>query len=255
MALTAGITCNVAWRGPTRGRSCRPCSRPLARAGVPPGRLRGAARQAPRRRGSLPRTGSPTTGRPARSPLARPARDCPLPARRASGRAPGAAGDGQRKWQTVYRDSPTSCPSMSSANLSANTGTCRQRSALGVANAQDVTGINLPVDSQTLYTGQACKQSLMAGRRYVTYVNSRPPVRGIVSVQYQVLSPWPVPAGPRPSGPREGVRPGEGRRARRLAGARAGAGKAAGVAGKARGRTVINSAAVSDGMRGNRRGN
>jgi len=49
-----------------------------------------------------------------RSP-GRPARDCPLPAWRASGRSSRAAGDDQRKWQTVYRDSPTSRPSMSSA--------------------------------------------------------------------------------------------------------------------------------------------
>ena len=83
--------------------------------------------------------------------------------RTASGRAPGAAGDGQRKWQTVYGDLPTSRPSMSSANLPANTSTCRQRSALSAANAQDVAGINLPVDSQTLYTGQACKTIVYSG--------------------------------------------------------------------------------------------
>jgi hypothetical protein len=55
-----------------------------------------------------------------------------------------------------------------------------------------------------------------------------------------------------PAWPREGVRPGEGRRARRLAG---GAGKAAGGGGKARGRTVIKPAAVSYKLRGNWREN
>src|ERR1700722_12742206 len=100
----------------------------------------------------------------------------------------------------------------------------------------------------------------MAGRRSATDVNSWPLVRGLV----QVLTPGSVPPGPCPqprarrpvpAWPREGVRPGEGRRARRLAGGEAGAGKAGGGGGKARGRTVINSAAVSDGMRGNWRGN
>ena len=65
-----------------------------------------------------------------------------------------------------------------------------------------------------------------------------------------VRAPRPVPARPR-----EGVRPGEGRRARRLADGEGRRGKAAGAAGKAQGRTVINSAAVSDGMRGNWREN
>jgi hypothetical protein len=52
--------------------------------------------------------------------------------------------------QTVYRDSRTSRPSMSSANLLANTYTCRQRSALAAANAQDTAELNLPVNSQTV---------------------------------------------------------------------------------------------------------
>ena len=115
--------------------------------------------------------------------------------------------------------------------------------------------LNLPVHSQTDISVKLIKQSSVAGRRCVTYVNSRPPVRGIVSVQCQVLTPWSVPAGPCPPGParsygqvRAGARGG-------WRAARAGAGKAAGAAGKARGRTVINSAAVSDGMRGNWRGN
>jgi|ERR1700677_481050 len=89
----------------------------------------------------------------------------------------------------------------------------------------------------------------MAGRRCVTYVNFWPPVRGIVFVQYQVLTPGPCPqARARPA--REGVRPSEAgeRGGWRLA--RAGTGKAAGGDGKGRGRTVISSAAASEGMPG-----
>src|ERR1700733_8077482 len=93
--------------------------------------------------------------------------------------------------------------------------------------------------------------AICGGRTCVTYVNSLSPVRGIVFVQYQVLAPPGPRSQARACRPREGVRPGDGWCAGRLAGARAGAGKAAGGGGKARGRTVINSAAVSDGMRGN----
>ena len=90
------------------------------------------------------------------------------------------------------------------------------------------------------------KQLSVAGRRCVTYVNSWPLVRGIVSVQYQVLTPLVRARRPSPARPREGVRPGEGRRARRLAGGEGGRGKAAGGGGKARGQTVVNSGSVSD---------
>jgi hypothetical protein len=78
----------------------------------------------------------------------------------------------------------------------------------------------------------------MAARRCVTYVNSLPPVRGIVSVQCQVPAPLVGARRPAPARPREGVRPGEGGRARRPAGGEAGAGKAVGGGGKAQGRTV-----------------
>jgi len=114
-----------------------------------------------------------------------------------------------------------------------------------VADVLDTAEINLPVDSQTCISAKLLKQSWMAGRTCVTYVNSPSVVRGNVSVQYPVLRP-PVRARlPAPARPRKGVRPGEGRRARWLAAARAGAGKAVGGGGKARGRTVINSGAVS----------
>ena len=85
----------------------------------------------------------PRVGRLAAAP-ARPAG--------AEGLWPGSpgAGDGQRKRKTVYRDLRTCRPSMSSASLPANTGTCRQRSALAAANVQDSAGINLPVNSQTV---------------------------------------------------------------------------------------------------------
>jgi hypothetical protein len=157
----------------------------------------------------------------------------------------------------MYIGSLQTCrPSMSSANLPANTGTCRQRSPLSAADLLDTAVINLPVHSQTDISVKLIKQWWMAGRTCVTYVNSLSPVRGNVSVQYPVPAPPPVRARlPAPARSREGVRPGEGRRARRPAAARAGAGKAAGGGGKARGRTVINSGAVSDGMRGNWRGN
>lgn len=122
-------------------------------------------------------------------------------------------------------------------------------------NAQDRAELNPPVDSQTVYTGQACKTLVCDGPEMRAYANPWPLVRGTVSVQCQVLAPlvrarWPAPA--RPS---EGVRPGEGGRARSLAGGAGRRGKAAGAAGKARGRTVINSAAVSYQLRGNWPGN
>ena len=67
-------------------------------------------------------------------------------------------------------------------------------------NAQDTGKLNLPVDSQTDISAKLLKQSSMARRICVTYVNSRPPVRGPVSVRYQVLTPQvrarrPVPNG------------------------------------------------------------
>jgi Protein of unknown function (DUF2637) len=67
--------------------------------------------------------------------------------------------DGQRNWQTVYLGSPTCDPSMSPANLPANTYSCRQRSAVVAVNAQDVAVINLPVDSQTCISAKLLKQS------------------------------------------------------------------------------------------------
>ena len=115
-----------------------------------------------------------------------------------------------------------------------------------MADAQDTAVINLPVNSQTDISVKLIKQSSVAGRTCVTYVNSLSLVRGNVSAQYQVPAPPVRARRPAPARPREGVRPGEGRRARRPAGGEAGAGKAAGAAGKARGRTVINSGAVSD---------
>ena len=109
------------------------------------------ARQAPRRRGSLPgRARRPRAGRSRRGRL--------LSARRAAGRVPRDGRDGQRNWQTVYPGSRTSDPSTSPANLPANTGSCRQRSPLSAADTQDVAGINLPVDSQTGISAQLLKQ-------------------------------------------------------------------------------------------------
>jgi hypothetical protein len=145
---------------------------------------RAAARQSPGRRGNLPGTGSPATGRPGPGqPAHRPAPACPAAV--AEGRRPGSRGlgrDGQQKWQTVYPGSRTCHRAAPPANTGTNTGTCRQRPPLSVADVQDTARINLPVHSQTDISVKLIKQSSVAGRRCVTYVNSRPPVRGIVSV-------------------------------------------------------------------------
>ena len=99
-----------------------------------------------------------------------------------------------------------------------------------MTDALDTAEINLPVDSQTDISAKLLKQSLMAGRRCVTDVSSWPPVRGLVSVQCQVLTPLVRARRPVPARPREGVRPGEGRRARRLAGGEGRRGKGGGAA-------------------------
>jgi hypothetical protein len=141
---------------PTRLPPNRCASSAWARASAPgpvaaEGR-RAAARQAPRRRGNLPvRALRPRAVglRPApRSAGSRRGRL--LPARRAAAWVPRGSKDGQRIWQTVYPGSRTCHPSMSPANLPANTYSCRQRSAVAAVNAQDVAVINLRVDSQTV---------------------------------------------------------------------------------------------------------
>jgi hypothetical protein len=192
MALRQGS--HATWPGGGRGgRSCRRCSRLLARAVVPPGGRRGAARQVPRRRGSLPGTGSPVTGRLARSPARSAGMGLPAAGAERLRPLPGAQ-DGQRKWQTVYPGSRTFAPSMSPANPLANTYSCRHRSPISVADLLDRAVINLPVDSQTCISAKLLKQSWMAGRTCVTYVNSLSVVRGNVSVQH----PVPGPPGPCP---------------------------------------------------------
>jgi hypothetical protein len=168
----------------------------------------------------------PGAGRFPASPLSRPAR-C-----RSGGPSagfPGLGRDGQRNWQTVYRGSRTCGRSSSSANVYSFSSTCRQRSPLSVADALDTARINLPVDSQTDISAKLLKQSSVAGRGCVTYVNSWPPVRGPVSVRYQVLAPWSVPARCQP-----GVRPGEGSRGRRREGSERRRGKGGRGGGKKR---------------------
>jgi hypothetical protein len=158
---------------------------PSPRRPAPPGprsagRLPNVARLDRHREGvATYRDGLAAHGPAGRSPPARPARD------------------GQRKWQTVYPGSRTCDPSMSPANLLANTYSCRHRSPISVADVLDTAVINLPVDSQTCISAKLLKQSLMAGRTCVTYVNSLSVVRGNVSVQYQVPAPRSVPACPR----------------------------------------------------------
>ena len=70
-----------------------------------------------------------------------------------------------------------------------------------MADLLDTAGINLPVDSQTHIQAKPVKQSWMAGRTCVTYVNSLSLVRGNVSVQYPGSRPPSVPACPRLPGP------------------------------------------------------
>jgi hypothetical protein len=200
-------------RAPGRPRPAdhpRRAARPARR--LQPGRLRAVA-PAPRRRG--PAAGN-LPGRLTPAPLPAPA----PPGLRSAGRLPGVARldrhregvatyrdgladcgpagrspparparDGQRKWQTVYPGSRTCAPSTSPANLLANTYSCRHRSPISVADVLDTAEINLPVDSQTCISAKLLKQSWMAGRTCVTYVNSPSVVRGNVSVQYPVLRP------------------------------------------------------------------
>ena len=61
-----------------------------------------------------------------------------------------------RSLQTCRRSAP-------SANTYSNTYPCRQGRVSAAANAQDTARINLPVDSQTIYTGQACKTIIHGG--------------------------------------------------------------------------------------------
>ena len=122
----------------------------------------------------------PAGSRPARSPGLRRTARC-----RSGGPPagfPGLGRDGQQKWQTVYPGSRTCRRSAPPANTGTNTGTCRQRPPLSAADVQDTARINLPVHSQTDISVKLIKQSFVAGRRCVTYVNSCPPVRGPVSV-------------------------------------------------------------------------
>ena len=114
---------------------------------------------------------------------------------------PGPGRDGQRTWQPVCPGSRTCRRSTPPANTGTNTGTCQQWYALSVADVLDTARINLPVDSQTDISVKLIKQSSVAGRRCVTYVNSCPPVRGPVSVHWHLLTPWSVPAGPCSPGP------------------------------------------------------
>ena len=96
-------------------------------------------------------TGSPATGRPARGqrPLARSAEAARCRRGGPPAGSPGRPGTVSGIGRPFSRDSRTCRPSMSPANLLANTGTCRQRSPLSAADVQDTARINLPVDSQT----------------------------------------------------------------------------------------------------------
>ena len=145
---------------------------------------------------------------------------CPLTAAgRDSGAATaGLAGD-RADCAARYTGSARTCRrSTPSANTGTNTGTCRQRSPLSVADLQDTAKVNLPVDSQTDISAKLLKQSSVAGRRCVTYVNSWPPVGGLVSRSPTRTHPLVRARRPVSARPREVVRPGEGRLARRLAG-------------------------------------
>ena len=82
---------------------------------------------------------------------------------------------------------------------------------------QDTARINLPVHSQTDISVKLIKQSSVAGRRCVTYVNSWLLSVALYPFSVRYSHPLVRPRKPVPAQPREGVRPGEGRRARRLA--------------------------------------
>jgi hypothetical protein len=107
-----------------------------------------------------------------------------LPRCRSGGPPAGLRGpgrDGQRKWQTVCPGSRTCRRSTPPANPGTNTGTCRQRTPLSAADVQDTARINLPVHSQTDISAKLLKQSSMARRTCVPYVNYSSPVRAPVS--------------------------------------------------------------------------
>ena len=100
--------------------------------------------------------------------------------------APGRSGQ-----QAVGPGTRTCGRSAPPANLSANSHTCRRRSVRAAANAQDLAKINLPMDSQTLYTGQACKTTMCGERACMPCVKSWPPVRGGYSYTGRYRPPGP----------------------------------------------------------------
>ena len=154
-----------------RGRGCGPCRAPRWRpwsAGGTPAACAVCSRESTARRARpwrgrrldrhredvatyRGRVRRPRAGRLLASPFSRPVPACP--AAGTEGRRPGSrggAGDGQRKWQTVYPGSRTCHHAAPPANTGTNTGTCRQRGPLSGADVQDTAEINLPVDSQTV---------------------------------------------------------------------------------------------------------
>jgi hypothetical protein len=142
------------WRSYVRGlgrqASVNPCIR-CSRTGEMPAGPAGTARQAPGRCGSvLGRACRPCAARMPDRPG--PRRDCQrsLAAGDGLGRLPGAGTGGRSaKRQTVRPNSRTCSHSTLPANTCSDTGTCRQRNPLSVADVQDTAELNFPVHSQT----------------------------------------------------------------------------------------------------------
>jgi len=85
--------------------------------------------------------------------------------------------------QTVRPRGRTSGRSMLSADPSANPYSCRQRNPLSAADAQDTAKINLPVHSQTIYTGQACKTIVDSPAQMYSGRVTRTPARRDLVIQ------------------------------------------------------------------------
>ncbi len=179
-AVRAGECCRHRSRPPWRRSWSRsPSAEHQRRNLTPAGRRRGLP--AGTGTASVFRTPGPGGSRPTPAQPV-PAVACPgdpIPAETACGRVPeegkGRSAETGRRFIGVRGPCR---PSMSPANLLANTYTCRQWSALASVNTLDTGKINLPVDSQTLYTGQACK----------TVVNGGPQVRDVRL--FLVSCPW-----------------------------------------------------------------
>jgi len=150
-----------------------PWSRLLGpRAGVPPEAGTGVARLDRAAEWEVGRLGDGIAGPPGRTARVRShGRRGLVSAAGAAGPRPGSGtvGTVAEIGRPHYRDCQPVATFHVVSNLSANTGTCRQRSALAGRMRRDVAGNKpFPVHSQTLiYRSSLYKQSWMAGRTCV----------------------------------------------------------------------------------------